>query len=38
LEKLGLVTLKDVLPPECHYRREDDVEMGLEAEEDEEEA
>jgi integrase len=35
--KAGLITLKDLLPPECHYRPEDDVAMGLEPLEDEEE-
>jgi hypothetical protein len=32
LEKLGMVTLKDVFPPEHHYQPEEDEEMG-EAEE-----
>jgi integrase len=36
--KAGLITLKDLFPPECHYRPEDDVAMGIEPlEEDEEE-
>jgi hypothetical protein len=26
----GLITLKDVFPPECYYRPDDDVEMGME--------
>jgi hypothetical protein len=36
--KAGLITLKDVFPPECHYRPEEDVEWEGEAWEDEEEA
>jgi integrase len=35
--KAGLITLKDLLPPECHYRPEDDVEMGIEPLEEEDE-
>jgi hypothetical protein len=35
--KAGLITLKDVFPPECHYHPEDDVEMGIEAEAEEDE-
>jgi hypothetical protein len=33
--KAGLITLKDVFPPECHYHPEDDVAMGLEPGDDE---
>jgi integrase len=34
--KAGLITLKDLLPPECHYRPEDDVAMGIEPLEEDE--
>jgi integrase len=37
LIKEGVLTLKDVFPPECHYHPEDDAAMGIEEEDDEDE-